>query len=105
MADGLTARILAIERLMGAMYEFSPSSSASIASQFAMKSMLRLDDDAQRFYAALSARAEAEDYCPIEQLTGLPNCTSTTPEELDSLLRELLCLSDGYGQGLQQEEA
>lgn len=69
------------------------------------KSMLRLDDDAQRFYAELSARAEAEDYCPIEQVTGLPNCTSTTPEELDSLLRELLGLSDGRGQGLQQEEA
>jgi len=52
--------------------------------------MTRLDKDAQRFYAALAARAEAEDYCPIEQVAALPNGTSTTAQELDSLLRELL---------------
>ena len=52
--------------------------------------MTRLDDDARRFYAALAARAEAEDYCPIEQVTALPNGSSTTAEELDLLVHELL---------------
>lgn len=52
--------------------------------------MARLDEDAQRFYATLAARAEAEEYCPIDQVIGLPKGISATPEELDSLVRELL---------------
>lgn len=51
--------------------------------------MTHLDEDARRFYAALAARAEAEDYCPIEQVIGLRSGASTTAEELDSLVGEL----------------
>lgn len=53
-------------------------------------SVKRVDEDAQAFYTALAARAEAEEYCPIEQVISVPNGTSTTAEELDSLVRELL---------------
>jgi len=43
----------------------------------------------QDHYAALAARAEAEDYAPIERLADLDPAASTTPDELDALLREL----------------
>lgn len=51
--------------------------------------MTRADTDERRFYAALAERAEAEEYCPLEQVVALPNGTSTTAEELDALVREL----------------
>lgn len=43
----------------------------------------------QDHYAALAARAEAEDYAPIDRLVDLDPAASTTPDELDALLREL----------------
>lgn len=57
--------------------------------------MSRLDDDAQRFYAALAARAEAEDYCPIEQVTMLTSGTGASAEEFDSLVREMPDSAEG----------
>lgn len=50
---------------------------------------MSLSKKEQDHYATLAARAEAEDYAPIEQLTDLDPAASTTPEELDDLLRNL----------------
>lgn len=40
-------------------------------------------------YTAMAARAEAEDYTPIDEIGTLSTGTSTTPEELAELLGEL----------------
>ena len=40
----------------------------------------------QERYAALAARAEAEEYTPIEQVADRATGTRTTPDELDRLL-------------------
>lgn len=45
--------------------------------------------DKTRDYASMAARAEAEDYTPIDEIDALSTGTSTTPEELAELLGEL----------------
>lgn len=48
----------------------------------------------QDHYSALATRAENEDYTPIEQMAGLAKGHSTTPKELDDLVRDLEALPD-----------
>lgn len=56
--------------------------------------MARSDEATQRFYARLAARAEAEEYCHIEQVARAGSATSSFAEDLDAALRhglEELC--------------
>lgn len=53
----------------------------------------------QERYAALAARAEADEYTPIEQLSDLDVTASTTPEELDLLLQEIVEIPTGGNSG------
>ncbi|MEO2135144.1 hypothetical protein [Microbacterium sp.] len=46
-------------------------------------------DSAEKRCSALAARAEDEDYTPIEQLDGLAQGRSTTPQELDAIVSQL----------------
>lgn len=55
---------------------------------------MTLNKREQDRYSALAARAEDEDYTPIEQLDKLAQGESTTPEELDALVRDLDTLHD-----------
>lgn len=49
---------------------------------------MTLDEREQEFYSALSERAEREDYTPIDQMSEIARGQSTTPEELDALIRD-----------------
>lgn len=63
----------------------------------------------QDHYYALATRAENEDYTPIDQMVGLAKGHSTTPKELDNLVRDLDVLPDaptpaGATEGRASEE-
>lgn len=49
---------------------------------------MTLDKREQEFYSALSERSEREDYTPIDQMSEIARGQSTTPEELDALIRD-----------------
>lgn len=55
---------------------------------------MTLSKSEQARYSALAARAENEDYTPIDQLATLSKGQSTTAEELDDLVRDLDALPD-----------
>ncbi len=50
--------------------------------------MAPLDEAAERFYERLAARAEAEDYAPIEDVVGLPDEAGICADQLDLLIAD-----------------
>lgn len=53
-----------------------------------INNVARLDDELERFYARLAARAEAEDYCQIELVLDVPSAERAAETGLDRLIEE-----------------